>query len=117
MSRGRTSAFAVCLNAQPGTGRGLAALLVLPVRLALSRAPKRYSCWLWAAVFFRFACPFVPQSPLALVAVRQQAIVTEIQYQAVPHIDTGLAPLDSAVNRLLPAVNRWPAQTRCSWHC
>ena len=54
-------------------------------------------------MFFRFACPFVPQSPLALVAVRQQAIVTEIQYQAVPHIDTGLAPLDGAVNRLLPA--------------
>ena len=95
------SLFVSMLNL--GLAGGLAALLVLPVRLALSRAPKRYSCWLWAAVFFRFACPFVPQSPLALVAVRQQAIVTEIQYQAVPHIDTGLAPLDGAVNRLLPA--------------
>lgn len=95
------SLFVSMLNL--GLAGGLAALLVLPVRLALSRAPKRYSCWLWAAVFFRFACPFVPQSPLALVAVRQQAIVPEIQYQAVPHIDTGLAPLDGAVNRLLPA--------------
>ena len=60
------SLFVSMLNL--GLAGGLAALLVLPVRLALSRAPKRYSCWLWAAVFFRFACPFVPQSPLALVA-------------------------------------------------
>lgn len=57
------SLFVSMLNL--GLAGGLAALLVLPVRLALSRAPKRYSCWLWAAVFFRFACPFVPQSPLA----------------------------------------------------
>lgn len=95
------SLFVSMLNL--GLAGGLAALLVLPVRLALSRAPKRYSCWLWAAVFFRFACPFVPKSPLALVAVRQRAIVAELQYQAVPRVDTGLALLDGAVNRLLPA--------------
>ena len=55
------SLFVSMLNL--GLAGGLAALLVLPVRLALSRAPKRYSCWLWAAVFFRFACPFVPAGP------------------------------------------------------
>ena len=38
------SLFVSMLNL--GLAGGLAALLVLPVRLALSRAPKRYSCWL-----------------------------------------------------------------------
>ena len=96
------SLFVSMLNL--GLAGGLAALLVLPVRLALSRAPKRYSCWLWAAVFFRFACPFVPQSPLALVAVRQQASGALRRWTARSTVCCRRQP-------------RWPAQTRCSWHC
>ena len=46
-----------------GLAGGLAALLVLPVRLALSRAPKRYSCWLWAAVFFSVCLPLCAPKP------------------------------------------------------
>lgn len=54
------SLFVSMLNL--GLAGGLAALLVLPVRLALSRAPKRYSCWLWAAVFFGLPAPLCPKA-------------------------------------------------------
>ena len=44
-------------------------LAVLAVRLVLRRAPRRYSLWLWAVVFFRLACPITLQSALALLPV------------------------------------------------
>ena len=78
-------------------------LAVLAVRLVLRRAPRRYSLWLWAVVFFRLACPITLQSALALLPVRADPIPQDIEYHMQPAIHTGVTLVDGAVNGLLPA--------------
>ncbi|MBQ8647018.1 MAG: hypothetical protein IJ484_02615, partial [Oscillospiraceae bacterium] len=82
-------------------------LAVLAARLALRKAPRRYSLWLWAVVFFRLACPFTLESALALLPVRADPIPQTIEYQMQPTIYTGVAAVDGAVNSVLPAATPW----------
>ena len=42
-------------------------LAVLPVRLLLKKAPKKYACLLWALAAVRLICPFSIESSLSLV--------------------------------------------------
>lgn len=52
----------------------LAACGVLLVRLLLKRAPRFWSCLLWAVVFFRLVCPAVPESGYAVLPSRAAAL-------------------------------------------
>lgn len=78
-------------------------LFVLAARLLLRRAPKVFSYGLWGVALFRLVCPISFESPLSLMGVNPHAIPQSITYDAQPAIDTGLAFLDQAVNRSLPA--------------
>ena len=75
-------------------------LLVLLARLALRRAPKRFSYALWAVVLFRLLCPLSLESAFSLLP--SAGIVPTAGYggqQAqVVQIQTGLPDLDRPVN-------------------
>ncbi len=46
---------------------GYCAVFIMLFRIVLKRFPKSYSYVLWAIVFFRFLCPFVPESDWSLL--------------------------------------------------
>lgn len=78
-------------------------LAVLAVRLLLKRAPRAFSCALWAVVLFRLLCPFSLNSVLSLLPVKPQAIPSNIGTMAIPRVDSGITVIDQAVNSALPA--------------
>lgn len=81
------------------TGAGVI-LLVLMVRLALRRAPKRFSYLLWAVVLFRLLCPVSLESAFSLLP--SAGIVSTAGYGGqeaqVVQVQTGLPNLDRQVN-------------------
>ncbi len=82
---------------------GFAVVLVLLARLALRRAPKIYSYALWGAVLLRMVLPFAWESPASPIPVGTQSVPQGIAFAAQPAIESGFAPLDTAVNAVLPA--------------
>ena len=48
-------------------GASVVILVVLLLRLALRKAPKRFSCILWALVVIRLLCPVLPESGISLM--------------------------------------------------
>ena len=47
--------------------------VVLVIRLMLSKAPKKYSVWLWLLLFLRGICPISMSSPLCFKAFLNRA--------------------------------------------
>jgi len=78
-------------------------LVVLAARFALKKAPKAVSCALWGVVLFRLLCPVSFESMLSLQRIRPDAVKPQIVYQAAPQIESGIEPIDRAVNAALPA--------------
>ncbi|MEM1484506.1 M56 family metallopeptidase [Oscillospiraceae bacterium PP1C4] len=78
-------------------------LIVLLTRLLLRKAPKVFSYALWSVVLFRLLCPFSFESGLSLLPTTSSPIPTDIVYQAVPKIDTGVTAINNAINQSLPA--------------
>lgn len=57
---------------------GIAAIVVMLLRIPMKRFPKRWSYMLWAVVFFRCLCPFSVESAVSLLnAVPKQNILSE----------------------------------------
>lgn len=83
----------------------IAILLVLVMRLALSKAPKLYSYLLWSVVLFRLLCPFSFESVLSLLPRGGEEVTPDILLAAVPTVRTGVAPVDTVVNAVLPAAS------------
>ncbi len=79
------------------------ALLVMLARLLLRRAPKVFSYALWAVVWFRMVCPVSFEGIFSLTPVHTETIPKDIAYTSVPRIQSGIPPLDQAVNQSLPA--------------
>ena len=97
--------------------------VVLLLRLALKRAPKQYSYWLWSAAGFRLLCPVSWRSvfsifslaPAGSVAVEAGGSAVPVSSMASIPADIGLMPqpkvtlpvpqLSNAVNRVLPAAD------------
>ena len=78
-------------------------LFVIVVRLLIKRAPGIFSYILWAVVFFRLMFPFSFESIYSLVPVNAQPVPENIIYADNPQIQSGIAVIDQAVNRSLPA--------------
>jgi beta-lactamase regulating signal transducer with metallopeptidase domain len=78
-------------------------LFVIVIRLLLRRAPRIFSYILWAAVLFRLVCPFSFESVFSLLPVNPQPVPETIMYTGTPRVQSGIAAVDQAVNRSLPA--------------
>lgn len=59
--------------ADMGASAAIAVLTVLALRGILKKAPKKYICFLWLIVMFRFLCPVVAEGPLPRFWDRQQS--------------------------------------------
>lgn len=77
-------------------------VFVLITRLLLKKAPKIYSYLLWLVPMFRLICPFSIESAYSLIPANPQPIPTDIGLSAAPHINTGIAALNSNINASLP---------------
>ena len=73
---------------------------VLLVRLALRRAPKRFSYLLWAVVLFRLLCPISLESAFSLLPAAElvPAAGNGGQERQVVQVQTGLPGLDRQMN-------------------
>jgi beta-lactamase regulating signal transducer with metallopeptidase domain len=78
-------------------------VFVLVVRLILRKAPKIFSYALWSVVLIRLILPFSFESPFSIIPTKTNPISRELVYSAVPVIDTGITPLNTVVNAVLPA--------------
>ena len=78
-------------------------LAVILLRLLLRKAPRIFSYILWAAVLFRLVFPFSFASMFSLVRISTQSVPEDIMFSASPQIQSGIAVIDHAVNRSLPA--------------
>ena len=67
-------------------------LCVLLARLALRKAPKKFSYALWAVVLFRLLCPVSLPSPVSLLELakpqvsQSQGLTSSVSYQAVEYV-------------------------------
>ena len=82
---------------------GIVILCVLVARLALRRAPKVFSYALWSVVLLRLLCPVSLTWAFSLLPTRAEPIPMDIMYAQQPKVFTGIPPVDSAVNAVLPA--------------
>jgi beta-lactamase regulating signal transducer with metallopeptidase domain len=73
---------------------------VLLIRLALRRAPKRFSYLLWAVVLFRLLCPVSLESAFSLLPAAElvPAAGNGGQERQVVQVQTGLPGLDRQMN-------------------
>ncbi|MBQ8509264.1 MAG: hypothetical protein IJ493_05080 [Clostridia bacterium] len=82
-------------------------LAILAVRLALARAPKKFSYWLWIAAGFRLCCPVGVKLPFSLFNLLRTDDMTfvpaDLGMMAEPQVSTGSLAADSLINPLLPA--------------
>ena len=112
--------FLTVLN-MSGTG-AVVICVVLLLRLALKRAPKKYSYWLWSAAAFRLVCPvswksvfsifsLAPAQPVVTASERLPAagsiqyIPPDIGMMAQPRVTLPIPQLSEALNEALPAAD------------
>ena len=75
-------------------------LAVIAARLFLKRAPKWISCILWGLVALRLLVPFTLKSSLSLLP-SSEVVPSNIEMTATPHIESGIAVLNSTVNPVM----------------
>ena len=75
-------------------------LAVFLLRLLLKKAPKWTVCLLWALVGLRLLLPFTVESRVSLIPSAQTIPESSILSPA-PVIETGITPIDQALNPLL----------------
>lgn len=80
-------------------------LFVLIARFFLRKTPKIFSYVLWSAVLIRLILPFSFESPLSMIPTKVNPISREIIYTSVPMIDTGITPINTIVNAVLPTAS------------
>ena len=76
-------------------------VFVIVIRLFMKKFPKLYSYALWFVVLFRLICPFSFDSIFSLIP-KNVSIPQDIAYLPKPVINSGIAAIDSAVNKVLP---------------
>lgn len=82
---------------------GITIMVVLAARLALRRAPKRFSYLLWAIPLFRLLCPFSFESVVSLLPANPEPVTRELLYSPAPQINTGIPAFNSVINPLMSA--------------
>lgn len=97
---------------------GYVILFILPARLVLRKAPKRFTFALWSAALFRLICPWSFESVFSLLAIGGRAAK---QYHPFPdqHITLETVRNSTAINRTgvvspnipsMPIVSNVPAE-------
>lgn len=82
---------------------------VLLARLALRRAPKRYSYLLWAAPLARLLCPISIKSAFSLIPANPEPIPRDIALAPAPAVDFGIPAVNETVNPALQSLAPAPA--------
>lgn len=84
---------------------GMVILFLLPTRLILKKAPKRYSYLLWSIAFTRLTLPISLESPLSLIPVNPNPFSNDsvINTQNVNQLINNSIPNESVVNSVKPA--------------
>ncbi len=93
-------AFLTVLNMSI-TGAFVIAAIIL-FRPLFRRAPKAISYALWSVAGFRLALPIRMRGLFSLVPFKPSPIPHDIATRPVPRLDSGIAALDRAINRILP---------------
>lgn len=78
-------------------------LFIIVIRFFLKKAPKIFSYGLWGIAFLRLILPFSFESIFSLISINTVTIPEDIVYTQTPQIQSGIAVIDSTVNRVLPA--------------
>ena len=95
------AAFVRVLNMSYGAAWAI--LAVLAARLALRRAPKRCTFWLWAVPFARLLCPVSLEGAWSLLPGNAAPLTQGAGQEAMPVFRSGLEAVDTVV---APAVAR-----------
>ena len=84
---------------------GMVILFLLPTRLILKKAAKRYSYLLWSIAFIRLTLPISLESPLSLIPVNPNPFSNDsvINTQNVNQLINNSIPNESVVNSVKPA--------------
>jgi len=86
-------------------------IAVLIVRLALSRAPKKYSYIMWSVVAFRLVCPVSFRSAFSLLRiVKRPESAVSTALPAPPTPAAPIMPIEPTVPNIMPPANV-PADT------
>ena len=82
-------------------------VFIMLLRLGLKKAPKIISYVLWSLVGFRLIIPISFESIFSLIPqkISSGLIPQDIIYQESPQINSGIATLDSFVNKSLPSLS------------
>ncbi len=75
-------------------------LAVITVRLILKKAPKKYTCILWALVGVRLILPFSIESSLSLIP-SVNTVPRDIMYSQTPSVNTGIPTVNNTLNTLI----------------
>ena len=75
-------------------------LAVMVLRLLLKKAPRQSLCLLWGLVALKLIIPFTPESVLSLIP-SNEVIPDNITMEPHPHINSGIAYIDTAVNPVM----------------
>lgn len=75
---------------------------MLLLRLLFLKLPKKFLYALWVLVFLKLCLPLSIRLPLKFHTIQPEIIPSNITYQTVPEIHSGIQSIDIAVNQILP---------------
>lgn len=79
-------------------------LLVLVLRLVLTKTPKWSRVLLWGIVAVRLICPSAVESTLSLIP-SAETIPMDIAMEPIPTLNSGIGAINNAVNPILSSSN------------
>lgn len=79
-------------------------IVVLLARGLLKKSARQLSYWLWGVVYVKLVVPFSIKSNFSLVPINHKVVPMDITHTTTPAINSGVALIDSGINRLLPSV-------------
>ena len=82
---------------------GLAATAVIILRMLMRKVPRWIHCIMWSFVGIRLVLPFSPKSIFSLIP-SAKVIPSDIASSQSPHIESGYAVIDSAINPFIKDV-------------
>lgn len=84
-------------------------VFILGLRIALRKAPKKYSYILWGIALIRLSIPLTLESAFSLIPVNPTPFTEKILYDMTPKIETGIAVFDQTLGSALPGAR--PAES------
>ena len=94
--------FIQLLNMSYQAGIVICFIILARYLLKLIKAPKKFAYSLWGIALLRMLLPFSFESILSFLPKKTYPISTAIQYETIPHRNTGSAVINDTVGYLLP---------------